>query len=85
MVLAYATTLKKKGERGLREAISQLSGNLIYIDDQTINAQVVQSSSKAKCLGLQGVAEPCALALSKHKELVMAKKIYGRVTIAIAR
>ncbi|MDD1673485.1 MAG: cobalt-precorrin 5A hydrolase [Methanomicrobiales archaeon] len=85
MVLAYATTLKKKGERGLREAISQLSGNLIYIDDQTINAQVVQSSSKAKSLGLQGVAEPCALALSKHKELVMAKKIYGGVTIAIAR
>lgn len=84
-VLAYATTERKKEETGMRNAIAQLSGNLIFLDDETINAQAAFSSSKAKNLGLKGVAEPCALALSKHKELVMPKRVYGRVTIAIAQ
>jgi len=84
-VLAYATTEKKKEEKGMRNAIAQVSGNLIFLDDEIINAQATFSSSRAKNLGLKGVAEPCALALSKHKELVMPKRVYGRVTIAIAR
>ncbi|HWR25917.1 MAG TPA: cobalamin biosynthesis protein, partial [Methanosarcina sp.] len=33
----------------------------------------------------KGVAEPAALALSKEKQLICRKKVYGRVTIAIAR
>ena len=38
-VLVYATTQKKSGEKGLIQAISTLSGNLIFLDDDTINAQ----------------------------------------------
>ncbi|WP_370574968.1 hypothetical protein [Methanomethylovorans sp.] len=30
------------------------------------------------------MAEPSALALSKKKELILRKKVYGRITIAIA-
>jgi cobalt-precorrin 5A hydrolase len=84
-VFVYATTQKKWGEKGLTEAISALSGNLIFLDDDTINAQAAFSPSRATKIGLSGVAEPCALAIARKKELVMTKKVYGRVTIAIAR
>jgi cobalt-precorrin 5A hydrolase len=57
---------------------------LIFLDDKTINAQAGVSPSRATKIGLSGVAEPCALAVAKKKELVMRKKVYGRVTIAIA-
>jgi cobalt-precorrin 5A hydrolase len=83
-ILVYATTQKKWNETGLTEAISALSGNLIFLDDETINAQTGTAPSKATRLGLLGVAEPCALAVSKRKTLVMGKKVYGRVTVAIA-
>ncbi|MDD1696379.1 MAG: cobalt-precorrin 5A hydrolase [Methanoregula sp.] len=83
-VLVYATTQKKSNETGLSEAISVLSGNLILLDDETINAQKGITSSRAVKIGLLGVAEPCALAVAKKKQLVMEKKVYGRVTIAIA-
>jgi cobalt-precorrin 5A hydrolase len=83
-VLVYATTQKKSGETGLLEAISALSGNLIFLDDETINAQKGITPSRATKIGLSGVAEPCALAVAKRKQLVMEKKVYGRVTVAIA-
>jgi cobalt-precorrin 5A hydrolase len=83
-VLVYATTQKKSGETGLSEAISALSGNLIFLDDETINAQTGITQSRATKIGLSGVAEPCALAVAKRKQLIMGKKVYGRVTVAIA-
>ena len=83
-VLVYATTQKKSGETGLLQAISALSGNLIFVDDETINAQRGVTPSRATKIGLSGVAEPCALAVAKRKQLVMGKKVYGRVTVAIA-
>jgi cobalt-precorrin 5A hydrolase len=84
-VLIYATTTKKFSETGLIEAVGALSGNLIFLDDDTINAQKGLGPSRASRIGLLGVAEPCALAVAKRKELVMGKKVYGRVTVAIAR
>ena len=84
-VLAYATTTKKFNETGLVEAVGILSGNLIFLDADTINAQTGLGPSRASRIGLIGVAEPCALAVAKRKELIMGKKIYGRVTVAIAR
>jgi cobalt-precorrin 5A hydrolase len=83
-VLVYATTTKKMGEAGLVKAVGALSGNLIFLDDETINAQTGTGPSRATRIGLLGVAEPCALATSKRKELVMGKKVYGSVTVAIA-
>jgi cobalt-precorrin 5A hydrolase len=84
-VMIYATTAKKCSETGLVDAIAAIPANLIFLDDDTINAQVPQTPSKAKRLGLIGVAEPCALAVSKHRELIMRKKVFSKVTIAIAR
>jgi cobalt-precorrin 5A hydrolase len=84
-VFIYATTVKKMQEPGLVAAVGALSGNLIFLDDDTINAQTGTGPSRASKIGLLGVAGPCALAASKRKELIMDKKVYGRVTVAIAR
>jgi len=84
-VFIYATTVKKMQEPGLAAAIGILSGNLIFLDDDTINAQKATGPSRAPKIGLRGVAGPCALATSKRKEMIMDKRVYGRVTVAIAR
>jgi cobalt-precorrin 5A hydrolase len=84
-VFIYATTVKKMHEPGLIGAVGALSGNLIFLDDDTINAQTGTGPSRASKIGLLGVAGPCALATSKRKEFIMDKKVYGRVTVAIAR
>jgi len=84
-ISVFATTAKKFHETGLSDAIAVLSASLIFLDDDTINAQVPQTQSKAKKIGLVGVAEPCALAVSQHRDLIMKKKVFGKVTIAIAR
>ncbi len=84
-VFIYATTIKKMQEPGLIAAVGTLSGNLIFLDDDTINTQKGTGPSRASKIGLLGVAGPCALATAKRKELIMEKKVYGRVTVAIAR
>ena len=84
-ILLFATTIKKSHETGLIEGIASIPANLIFLDDDTINAQTPETPSRAKRIGLVGVAEPCALATARHRELVMPKKVFGKVTIAIAR
>ncbi|MFA7304488.1 MAG: cobalt-precorrin 5A hydrolase [Methanoregula sp.] len=84
-VQCYATTIQKQNEQGLRDAIAALSARLIFLRDDIMNAQAIITPSKAGKIGLLGVAEPAALALAKEKKLVMTKKVYGRVTVAIAR
>ncbi|RPJ51201.1 MAG: cobalt-precorrin 5A hydrolase [Methanobacteriota archaeon] len=84
-VLAYATTEKKRYETGLSAGIGSIGGVLVYLDDATVNRQAPGSPSAARRLGIQGVAEPCARAVAPNQELVMEKRTYGRVTVAIAR
>jgi len=84
-VFIYASTRLKAGETGLIDGIRACNGTLIFLDDAAINAPMIKTKSAAGRLGLQGVAEPAALAVSHNKELIMEKKIYGNVTIAIAR
>ncbi|HOB18417.1 MAG TPA: cobalt-precorrin 5A hydrolase [Candidatus Methanoculleus thermohydrogenotrophicum] len=84
-VLVYATTAKKRREAGLIQAIADLGSNLVFLDNDTINAWEVKTPSRASMIGLAGVAEPAALAVSKRKELVLAKQAYGSVTVAIAQ
>jgi cobalt-precorrin 5A hydrolase len=84
-VFAYGTTHRKIGERGLRRGVQALGGVLVYLDDATINAVNGVGDSAAPRIGLSGVAEPAALAISRNRELVMKKHVFGRVTVAIAR
>jgi cobalt-precorrin 5A hydrolase len=84
-VYVYATTAKKLHESGILEAVRALGGALLCLDDQTLGMHPPQSPSRASQIGLSGVAEPCALAASKRKELVLEKTVNGGVTVAIAR
>lgn len=81
----FATTEKKRSDPGLAEGIQRLGGALIYLGDDMINCLETPSPSRANLIGLSGVAEPAAIACSEKGELVMKKKTYGRVTIAIGR
>jgi cobalt-precorrin 5A hydrolase len=83
-VLAYATTAQKSGDTALLRAVRELSGVLVYVDDQDIGKNPGVSPSGATRIGLSGVAEPAALAVSRGKILVQEKKVHGRVTVAIA-
>jgi cobalt-precorrin 5A hydrolase len=84
-VLVYATTVKKSHEQGILDAVRALKGALIYLDDRAITAVGAPSPSGASRIGLEGVAEPSALSVSRYKELVLEKTVFGGVTVAIAR
>ncbi len=77
-VTLFGTTMKKFHEEGLHRAVAQSGGNLIFLDDATINAQMPHSASRAEMLGLCGVAEPCALALAAKGTLILKKTVFGR-------
>lgn len=79
------TASLKINEEGIREAAQVLGKTLAFVPRNIINRIVAPSDSRATSLGLNGVCEPCAIALARHKKLVLEKKTYGRVTIAIAR
>lgn len=84
-VRIFASSRLKENEAGIKEAVRSLGREIIFLDDETINACEPPSRSEAMRFNLVGVAEPSALALSEEKEMVLKKKKYGRVTIAIAR
>jgi cobalt-precorrin 5A hydrolase len=84
-VLVYGSTVRKAGEQGLRDGVADLHGNLVFLDDRTIKSQKVSAPSAAGRIGLPGVAEPCALALSRNRELVIGKQVIAGVTVAVAR
>jgi len=69
---------------GLLEAVNVLGKEIKFLSEEEINLYDAPSGSQANRFGLTGVAEPSALALSKKKELILRKKVYGRITIAIA-
>ncbi|MDD3406607.1 MAG: cobalt-precorrin 5A hydrolase [Methanomicrobium sp.] len=85
-IFAFATTKLKEDEIGLIDAIDSIGKNLVFLEDDAINSQTPVSSSRASDkIGLLSVAESSALALSKRKEIIMEKKVFGRVTVAVVR
>lgn len=81
----YASTARKAHELGIIEGVRALGGTLVFLDDRVLAAFPPRSPSRAGEVGLAGVAEPAALAVSEKKELVMEKRAFGEVTVAIAR
>jgi cobalt-precorrin 5A hydrolase len=81
----FASAMIKENEKGIIEAAQTLGKELKFISHEIINSIHPPTPSKANSLGLTGVCEPAALALSDEKELILKKRIYGNVTIAIAR
>jgi cobalt-precorrin 5A hydrolase len=81
----FASADVKKHETGLIEAVSSIGGHIVFVPGDVINSINPPSDSEADRLGLTGVCEPAALALSREHNLIMKKKVYNNVTIAIAR
>ncbi|WNY28347.1 Cobalt-precorrin-5A hydrolase [Methanimicrococcus stummii] len=81
---SFASSVLKADEAGLIEAVAELGKSIQFLPDDVLNETVPESESQAERFGLKGVAEPAALALSIHKKLISKKKVYGRVTIAVA-
>jgi cobalt-precorrin 5A hydrolase len=75
----------KENEKGIIEAAEVLGKELKFVPHELINSISPPTPSRANSLGLTGVCEPAALALSDGKELILKKRKYGNVTIAIAR
>jgi cobalt-precorrin 5A hydrolase len=81
----YASTVKKAHEQGIIGGVRALGGTIVFLEDSVLAAYPPASPSRAGTVGLAGVAEPAALAVSEKKELVMKKTVFGGVTVAIAR
>ncbi|KAF5410980.1 MAG: cobalt-precorrin 5A hydrolase [Candidatus Methanocomedens sp.] len=81
----FASADVKEHEAGLIEAVSSIGGHIVFVSRDVINSINPPSDSEAMRLGLTGVCEPAALALSREHNLIMKKKVYNNVTIAIAR
>jgi cobalt-precorrin 5A hydrolase len=76
-----ATAWLKKEEEGLLEAAKSLDREIVFLSREELNSQEPSTPSRAEDLGLAGVAEPAVLALANR--LILPKKAYGRVTVAI--
>ncbi len=81
----FASAMIKEKETGIIDAAAVFGKELKFVTHEIINSMQAPTPSKAKSLGLKGVCEPAALALSEEKKLLLKKRIYGNVTIAIAR
>ena len=81
----FSSAVIKEDETGIIDAAASFAKVVKFIPHDIINSIKTPTSSKAKALGLNGVCEPAALALSEEKILLLKKRIYGNVTIAIAR
>jgi len=80
-IAVLATAHLKKDEKGIAEAAQSLGLEVLYLSDEVLNAQAPTTASRASDLGLSGVAEPAVLALAT--KLIMPKRAFGRVTVAI--
>jgi cobalt-precorrin 5A hydrolase len=54
---------------------------MVYLSREVLNSEIAVTPSRARDIGLIGVAEPAVLALAT--KLIRPKKAYGRVTVAI--
>ena len=81
----FASAIIKQNEKGIIDAAAASGKELRFVPHEIINSIRAPSPSKANALGLNGVCEPAALAISEEKKLILKKRIFGNVTIAIAR
>jgi cobalt-precorrin 5A hydrolase len=80
-IAILATAWLKSEEKGMLQAAKILGKEMICLSQDALNSQAPGTPSRARDLGLNGVAEPAVLALSA--KLILAKKAHGRVTVAI--
>ncbi|MCK9567140.1 MAG: cobalt-precorrin 5A hydrolase [Methanothrix sp.] len=82
-IAILATAWLKSEEEGMLQAAEILGKEMICLSREALNSQAPGTPSRARDLGLNGVAEPAVLALAT--KLIFPKKAYGRVTVAIGQ
>ena len=78
----------KKTEKGLIKTCRDMSLPLIFISKDRIknfSGSISISKAALRNIGVKGVCEPCALIAGRRTTLLLPKKIYGGVTVAIAK
>ncbi|WP_287262674.1 cobalt-precorrin 5A hydrolase [Methanothrix sp.] len=80
-VKVIATSEIKSCDPEISRAAAKLGVSVVYLPDDALNAQKPLTPSRASMLGLSGVAEPAVLALAQR--MILPKKVYGRVTVAL--
>ncbi|MDW7989817.1 MAG: cobalamin biosynthesis protein [Archaeoglobaceae archaeon] len=77
-------TIEGKEKSAIVKAADILKKPLFFVKRDDLN-QMDLKETKAKIIGVKNVAEGCALKFAKKGELLLPKKVFGGVTIAIAR
>ena len=78
----------KKNEGGLIRGCERLGIPLKFFSKKRINGlrgDFGYGGPAERHLGVQGVAEPCALLAGRESVLLCGKRVYGPVTVAVAR
>ncbi len=77
------STTENKRDEAIQVA-ENLKKPVQFVEKQNINTMDIRET-KATIIGLKNVAEACAIYSSNTGELVLPKKVFGGVTVAIAR
>ncbi|AGK60574.1 Cobalamin biosynthesis protein CbiG [Archaeoglobus sulfaticallidus PM70-1] len=78
------STIEDKKGSVILEVADELKKPIIFVKRDELNSMDVQET-KAKIIGVKNVAEACAIYSSSSGELLLPKRVYGGVTVAIAR
>lgn len=82
-VKVIATVEGKEGSE-IIEVAKELKKPLFFVKKDELNRMNLKET-KARLIGVKNVAEGCALKFSRSGELLLSKRVYGGVTVAIAR
>lgn len=81
-IRVISTTENKRNE--VIPVAENLKKPVQFVEEQDINTMDIRET-KATIIGLKNVAEACAIYSSNTGELVLPKRVFGGVTVAIAR
>ncbi len=82
--LRVIATVESKRDSEIVKVANILKKPLIFVKKDEINRMEIRET-RAKLIGVKNVSEACAIISSVHGELVLPKRTYGGVTVAIAR
>ena len=77
-------TLDAKRESAIVEVADRLKKPILFVKAEELNSMNLRETRAVK-IGVKNVAEGCAIYASNTGELLLPKRVYGGVTVAIAR
>lgn len=78
------STVEGKEKSEIVKVAEILKKPLVFVEKDKLNLLDVKKT-KAMRIGAKNVAEGCAILTSKEGKLILLKRVYGGVTVAVAR